>query len=49
VAGKGNKEIAHILDRSIRTVEDHRANIMLKLGADNIVDLIKKVSLPVTM
>jgi two-component system, LuxR family, response regulator FixJ len=44
MAGKGNKEIAQILDRSIRTVEDHRANIMRKLGADNVVDLIKKVS-----
>jgi two-component system, LuxR family, response regulator FixJ len=44
VAGKGNKEIAQILDRSIRTIEDHRAKIMRKLDADNIVDLIKKVS-----
>jgi two-component system, LuxR family, response regulator FixJ len=44
--GKCNRAIAQILGRSIRTIEDHRANIMRKLGADNIVDLIKKVSVP---
>jgi PAS domain S-box-containing protein len=42
LAGKSNKEIAYSLGRSIRTVEDHRAHIMQKLGVDNIVDLTRK-------
>ena len=29
-------------DRSVRTIEDHRANIMNKLGADNLPDLVRK-------
>jgi two-component system response regulator FixJ len=41
VAGKSNKEIARLLNRSIRTIEDHRSHIMCKLGACNIVDLVK--------
>jgi two-component system response regulator FixJ len=49
MAGKGSKEIAQMLGRSIRTIEDHRANIMRKLDADNIVDLIKKVSVPANL
>jgi len=28
--GKGNKEIAHAMSRSIRTIEDHRSHIMHK-------------------
>ena len=40
--GKSNKEIAFELERSVRTVEDHRANIMRKLDVDNIVDLTQK-------
>jgi two-component system, LuxR family, response regulator FixJ len=44
VAGKCNKEIARRLNRSVRTIEDHRFNIMHKLEAANIVELIKKVS-----
>ena len=43
--GKSNKEIAYLLKRSIRTVEFHRANIMEKFDADNIVSLVKKISL----
>ena len=41
--GSGNKEIARCLSRSVRTIEDHRANIMRKLGVENIVELIKAV------
>ena len=42
VEGKTNSEIAYALDRSVRTIEDHRSHIMKKLGADNLVELIKK-------
>jgi PAS domain S-box-containing protein len=40
--GMSNKEIAYKTDRSVRTIEDHRAHIMQKLGVDNIVDLAQK-------
>ena len=40
--GKCNKEIAKILDRSIRTIEDHRSHIMQKLHAHNLIDLVQK-------
>ena len=43
--GKGNKRIAYILDRAMRTVERHRSNIMHKFDVDNIVDLVKKAAL----
>jgi PAS domain S-box-containing protein len=39
-----NKQIARKLGRSVRTVEDHRARIMNKLGVDNIVELTQKTS-----
>lgn len=42
--GKSNKEIAHTLHRSIRTVEVHRRNIMRKLDVDNLVALVKRVA-----
>ena len=42
--GKSNKRIAFELERSIRTVEDHRRNIMRKLEVGNIVELIQKTS-----
>ncbi len=43
IAGKTNKEIANLLNRSIRTVEVHREHLMRKLGVDNLVDLVKRV------
>jgi len=43
--GKGNKEMAYILGRAMRTVERHRSDIMHKFGVDNIVDLVKKAAL----
>ena len=43
--GKGNKEMAFILGRAMRTIERHRSDIMHKFGADNIVDLVKKAGL----
>jgi two-component system response regulator TtrR len=42
--GRSNKEIAHILHRSIRTVEDHRRHIMRKLDVENVVDLVKRAA-----
>ena len=41
--GKSNSEMAKLLCRSHRTIEDHRANILRKLGVDNLVDLVKRV------
>ena len=42
--GSSNKEIAQILHRSIRTIEDHRRYIMRKLDVDNVVDLVKRAA-----
>ncbi len=42
--GKSTAEMATILNRSRRTVEDHRRHIMRKIGADNIVSLINKTA-----
>ena len=41
--GLSNKEIGPKLGISHRTVEDHRANAMRKLGVKNAVQLIRKV------
>jgi len=38
--GKANKKIAAELGITIRTVESHRARIMLKLGLHSITELI---------
>jgi two-component system response regulator FixJ len=42
--GKSNKGIAHILHRSVRTIEDHRNHIMRKMDVDNVVDLVKRAT-----
>ena len=42
--GNSNKGIAQLLCRSVRTIEDHRSNIMHKLGVDNIVSLVRKAA-----
>ena len=39
-AGKSNKEVGAQLGIAIRTVETHRANILLKLGLHSLADLI---------
>ena len=41
VSGKSNKEIADVLHRSVRTIEDHRNHIMHKFDAKNAVELVK--------
>ncbi len=40
--GRSNIEIAHLLNRSVRTIEDHRNKMMHKLGAHNLADLLRK-------
>ena len=38
--GKSNKEVAATLGISIKTVEAHRANIMLKLNLHSVAELV---------
>jgi FixJ family two-component response regulator len=40
--GNTNREMAQILHRSIRTIEDHRRNVMRKLDVDSVVELVKR-------
>jgi FixJ family two-component response regulator len=42
-SGASNKEAGRQLGISPRTIEDHRANIMKKLGARNAADLVRIV------
>ncbi len=42
--GSSNREMAHILHRSIRTIEDHRCHIMRKLGVDSVVELVQRAT-----
>jgi DNA-binding NarL/FixJ family response regulator len=39
--GKSSKEIAHLLDISVSTVNNHRASIMEKLNLNKATDLVK--------
>lgn len=43
IAGKTNKEIALALDISVKTVDFHRINILGKMNADSVLDLVKLV------
>ena len=43
VQGTPNKTVAHELGISPRTVEIHRAHIMLKMDASNLADLVRAV------
>lgn len=43
VKGSSSKEAARLLGVSPRTVDFHRANVMQKLGAKNVADLVRKV------
>ena len=38
---KSNKEVAHILDISVKTVESHRAHIMENLGFHSVTELVR--------
>jgi DNA-binding CsgD family transcriptional regulator len=38
--GHSNKEVAHLLNISLRTVETHRAHILQKLDLHSIPELI---------
>ena len=42
IDGKQNKEIADTLEKSVRTVETHRFNIMKKIGVNNAIDMVNK-------
>ena len=42
--GKNNREIAATLHRSPRTVEVHRSHVMQKMGAGNIVELLRRAA-----
>jgi DNA-binding NarL/FixJ family response regulator len=39
LSGRPNREIAQFLDLSQRTVEFHRANVMAKLDANNLIEM----------
>jgi|SRR5208282_5471695 len=41
VAGKPNKTIADDLGISVKTVEAHRARMMMKMGADSIAEIVQ--------
>jgi two-component system response regulator FixJ len=41
IAGKSSKQIAANLDISIKTVANHRANLMAKMQAINVADLVR--------
>jgi len=42
--GKNSREIAEMLHRSLRTIEDHRQHIMRKLKVNNVVELVKRAA-----
>lgn len=47
--GVANKDIAEKLQKSIRTIETHRFNVMKKMGVNNVVDLLRKVETDPTL
>jgi two-component system response regulator DctR len=44
--GKGTKEIARDLGISPKTVEKHRANVLVKMHAESVVDLMRQMLAP---
>jgi two-component system response regulator FixJ len=45
VAGKANKAIAYDLSISARTVEVYRANVMMKMQAKTLSELVRMVTI----
>ena len=43
IAGLPNKTIAYDLNISARTVEVHRANLMSRMAANSLADLVRMV------
>lgn len=41
IDGKNSREIAEKLELSVRTVDNHRANMMKKMGVKNVVEMVK--------
>jgi two-component system response regulator DctR len=41
IAGQANKQIAHALGITVRTVEVHRANVLRKLGYRSVINLLR--------
>ena len=39
--GKSNKEVATVLKISVKTAETHRTNVMRKLGAHSLAELVR--------
>ena len=42
ISGKTNRQIAQLLRRAIRTVEDHRSHLMHKLAARSAIGLVER-------
>lgn len=42
--GSNNRETADALNRSVRTIEVHRRHLMRKLGANNVVELLRQAA-----
>lgn len=45
VAGRLNKQIAHDLGASIKTIKVHRARVMAKMGVRSVADLVRAAEL----
>jgi FixJ family two-component response regulator len=45
VAGRLNKQIAHELGASIKTIKVHRARVMAKMGVRTVADLVRAAEL----
>lgn len=43
IAGKTNKQIAHALAISVKTVDFHRVNILSKMKVDSVLELLRQI------
>jgi FixJ family two-component response regulator len=46
LTGKGTKEIAHVMGISTKTLEKHRAIVLMKMGVESVVELMRLVIAP---